>query len=86
MINSSVTNEDYIIESYEEFKNALKKPEYFGETCFVGGCNKPAEYEGGDYRFYCGMCEEHAGIRESYDTKIKRMERMKKIRKMWYKG
>lgn len=51
---------------YAAYRDARKKPEYVGDTCFVAGCNKPAEYEAGDARYYCGMCEEHANIRCSY--------------------
>lgn len=54
------------LKTYPEYRDSHKKPEYFGCTCFVGGCNKPAEYEGGDARYYCGMCEEHAYIKRSY--------------------
>lgn len=53
--------------TYEEFKESKKKPEYFGSKCFVAMCNNPAEYEGGDSRFYCGMCEEHAMIKSQYE-------------------
>ena len=43
------------IKSYEDFANEHKK--YDGSMeCFVQWCNKPAYYEGGDARFYCGMC------------------------------
>lgn len=52
--------------AYREYRDAQKKPQYAGETCFVAGCDRPAEYEGGDARYYCGMCEEHADIRCSY--------------------
>lgn len=40
---------------------------YIGAKCFVSICNNPAEYEGGDARFYCGMCEEHTMIKEQYE-------------------
>lgn len=53
--------------SYEKFKEELKKPKYFGTKCHVYGCNKPAEYESGDSRFYYGVCEEHAEIKEMYN-------------------
>lgn len=52
--------------AYQAYRDARKKPEYAGATCFVAGCNRPAEYEGGDARYYCGMCEEHANVRCSY--------------------
>lgn len=54
------------LKTYPEYRDSHKKPEYFGCTCFVGGCNKPAEYEGGDARYYCGMCEEHANVKRDY--------------------
>lgn len=53
-------------ESYEEFLERNKVPKYNGNKCFVHGCTKPGLYEGGDARFYCGMCEEHAGMKEQY--------------------
>lgn len=56
--------------TYEEFKETRKEPKYFGNKCFVAGCENPAEYEGGDARFYCGVCEEHAGIKKQYETEI----------------
>lgn len=56
--------------AYREYRDACKKPQYVGETCFVAGCDKPAEYEGGDARYYCGMCEEHANIRMHYVSEL----------------
>ena len=51
--------------SYEEFKQSRIK--YDGITkCFVGDCDKPAFWEGGDERYWCGMCEEHSHLRASY--------------------
>ena len=51
--------------SYEEFKKSRVK--YGPECkCYVGGCNEPGLYEGGDARFWCGMCEEHASLRSRY--------------------
>ena len=51
--------------SYEQWLETKK--EYSGkEKCFVNGCDKPAFYEGGDARYYCGMCEEHAGMKMKY--------------------
>lgn len=35
-------------------------------SCYVHWCDKPALYEGGDSRFYCGMCEEHASMEARY--------------------
>ena len=51
--------------TYEDFLKSRVK--YSGDTkCFVYDCNKPGLYEGGDARYYCGMCEEHFGMRSSY--------------------
>lgn len=37
------------------------------DHCFVAGCtNPPPYYQVGDARFWCGMCEEHAGMRKKY--------------------
>ena len=56
-----------LVPTYEEFLQQSIK--YSGDTkCFVFDCNKKGLYEGGDGRFYCGMCEEHAGLRNSYRT------------------
>lgn len=52
--------------TYSEYKDSHKDPSYKGKECFVGGCHEPAEYEGGDARFWCGMCEKHSGIRWGY--------------------
>ena len=38
-----------------------------GDHCFVAGCtNPPPYYQVGDARFWCGMCEDHAGMRKKY--------------------
>ena len=51
--------------TYEQWLETKK--EYSGnQKCFVNGCDKPAFYEGGDSRYYCGMCEEHAGMKMKY--------------------
>lgn len=72
------------IKSYEEFANDHKK--YSGYyQCFVHGCDKPGYYEGGDARFYCGMCEEHVGLKESYLVYLNHLERKIRIRMMWDK-
>ncbi|WP_405325842.1 hypothetical protein [Fibrobacter sp.] len=53
--------------TYPEFRETMKDSHYTGkDTCFVGGCNQPAYYEGGDARYWCGMCEKHADIRYRY--------------------
>ena len=55
-------------ESYEEF---LERNKTYSGKCFVHGCTKPGLYEGGDSRFYCGMCEDHAKMKNKY---IREME------------
>ena len=53
------------VDTYEEFLETHKK--YVGDQkCFIPGCDQPAYYEGGDARFYCGMCEEHCRMKEHY--------------------
>ena len=56
------------IKTYQEYRDEHKDPKYADgkDECFVGGCKQPAYYEGGDARYWCGMCEEHAGIRYRY--------------------
>lgn len=71
--------------SYEQFRDALKVPKYFGAKCFVAGCNNPAEYEGGDARFWCGMCEECVGVKKRYDSYVEDLLRRKRIREKWTK-
>ena len=56
--------------TYEEFKEMHKEPKYFNNICFVAGCNNLAEYEGGDARFYCGVCEQHSRLQERYNILI----------------
>lgn len=53
--------------TYPEFRENMKDRHYTGkDECFVAGCGQPAYYEGGDARFWCGMCEKHADIRYRY--------------------
>lgn len=52
--------------TYEEYKISRRTDKYKGLKCYIPNCNKLAEYEVGDSRFYCGMCEEHAGIAEAF--------------------
>ena len=54
--------------TYPEYRESKKDPKYVDGKgkCFVAGCDKPAYFEGGDARFWCGMCEEHADIRFDY--------------------
>lgn len=53
--------------TYEEFKQSRKTDKYKNQKCYIPGCNNLAEYEVGDSRFYCGMCEEHANIKEEFN-------------------
>jgi DNA polymerase len=58
--------------TYKDFLANNKK--YDGTTeCFVFGCGKKAYYEGGDSRWYCGMCEEHASMKEKYNLYLSRV-------------
>lgn len=55
------TYKEYLADEVEASK------EYVGDHCFVAGCtNPPPYYKVGDVRFWCGMCEEHAEMRERY--------------------
>ena len=76
---------EFDIMPYEEFKNRRKVPKYFGDKCFVAGCDAPAEYEGGDARFYCGVCEKHARVGEEYELYVMDKLRRRRIREMWSK-
>lgn len=61
---------DLYIKTFEEFSNDHKV--YDGsEKCFIGWCNKPAYYEGGDYRFRCSVCEEHAHLKGRYEEYLR---------------
>lgn len=72
------------IKSYEDFANKYKK--YDGSMeCFVQGCNKPAYYEGGDVRFYCGMCDELSGVKKKYRIYLENIEKSIRIRMLWDK-
>ena len=71
------------IKSYKEFAGEHKK--YDGSSkCFVQGCDKPAYYEGGDSRFYCGMCEDHVALKEQYISYLKGLERKIRTRMLWW--
>lgn len=75
---------DIKIKTYDEFINDHKK--YDGtHKCFIPGCDKPAYYEGGDSRFYCGMCEEHAEMKEYYRVYLRGIRRTIRIRMLWDK-
>lgn len=75
---------DIQIETYDEYKNQLKK--YNGTCgCAMPGCDKPAEYEGGDARCWFPVCEEHARLKEDYITHLRYLRRKVETRKMWDK-
>lgn len=76
---------DIRIKTYEEFLNEHEKKYDGSNKCFVHSCDKPAYYEGGDSRFYCGMCDEHSGIRDSYHTYLKDIESRIRARMLWDK-
>ena len=61
--------------SYEEFKEIYKEPKYFNRICFIPECNNLAEYEGGDSRFSCGVCEEHSRIKERYGNLVNKLKK-----------
>ena len=55
--------------TYKEYlaDEAEASKEYVCNHCFVAGCTNPSPYyKDGDVRFWCGMCEEHARMRERY--------------------
>ena len=55
------TYKEYLQEEAEASKGSVS------DHCFVAGCtNPPPYYRTGDARYWCGMCEEHAEMRESY--------------------
>ena len=76
---------EFEVMTYSEFEAKHKK--YDGhETCFVPGCNKPAYYEGGDARFYCGVCAEHARLNEMYHEYLVCLEKRLMVRLLWDKS
>lgn len=55
------TYKEYLADEAEASKLSV------GNHCFVAGCtNPPPYYKVGDARFWCSMCEEHAGMRKNY--------------------
>ena len=73
------------IKTFQEFADERK--EYDGTLeCFVAGCNKPAYYEGGDCRFYCGVCEEHAQIKGRYEEYLRGLRLQISTRMKWDKN
>lgn len=45
---------------------------HLGDHCFVAGCDNPGPYYVvGDERFWCGMCETHAGMTDNYREYVK---------------
>ena len=72
------------IKSYEGFAQERKK--YDGSSkCFICGCDEPAYYEGGDARFYCGMCAKHALLEENYRGYLINIEKKIRTRMLWDK-
>ena len=57
---------DRPVPTYEEWLRSHER--YDGSCkCFIPGCDRPGLYEGGDARFTCPMCAEHAGLdKEEY--------------------
>lgn len=79
---------DLHIKTYEEFAQDFHKKhkKYDGNPkCFISGCDKPGYYEGGDARFYCGMCAEHVGLPDRYLRYLKDIERTCRVRMLWDK-
>lgn len=63
------TSIEVTIDSYEKFlaDEAKASESVAGKCCFVAGCtNPPPYYRVGDARYWCGMCEEHANMRDRY--------------------
>lgn len=57
------------VKTYPEYlaDEAAVSQEHVGDHCFIAGCNNPGPYyQVGDERFWCGMCEEHAEMRDKY--------------------
>lgn len=77
-----IKRSQFQIDSYEEFLNEHKKYSEC-EKCFVAGCNEPGYYEGGDSRFYCGMCGAHANMKNAYRRYLEERKRKIEIRMMW---
>lgn len=64
--------------TFDNFKNIHKQAKYFGQKCYIVGCNEMAEYEGGDARFYCGVCEKHSNILEEWNNIQRKKIRQRK--------
>lgn len=72
--------------TYEEYKSRYPKPyKDSGSKCFINGCEELALYEGGDARFWCGVCEKHAGILKSYRIYLDELRRKIICRMLWCK-
>lgn len=55
------TYKEYLADEAKASKNNV------GNCCFVAGCtNPPPYYQVGDARFWCGMCEIHAEMKQRY--------------------
>lgn len=76
--------DEFYIPTYDEYKQSKKK--YTGEiTCGVPGCENPGLYEGGDYRCWFPICEEHGRIREYYENHVDYIKHRIRIRNLWTK-
>ena len=57
--------------TFEQFKEAMKDSKYNSDSkCICCGSNN-AFWEGGDARYYCSVCEEHAGLESAYKAYLK---------------
>lgn len=72
----------YKIRTYAEYLDEHKKYPSTAK-CFVAGCNKIGYYEGGDARFYCGMCEKHASMKKHYMADLGYVKRKLTARLLW---
>lgn len=68
-----------------KYKEWLKTQEkYSGKNkCFVADCDKPGLYEMGDARYWCGGCEEHAGMQMKYQDYLQSNTREPEVRGTW---
>lgn len=68
-----------------KYKEWLKTQEkYSGKNkCFVADCDKPGLYEMGDTRYWCGGCEEHAGMQMKYQDYLQSKTREPEVWGTW---
>ena len=82
-------DESITIKSYPKFlkdeHDRGVKMGILGDHCFVHGCkSKSPLYPSGDARFYCGMCEEHAGMKDRYKYYFR--DKLDELQGMLYLG